>query len=184
MAVGLGGQEVRKFSGPPATLASRSGPASGSCQVPWRPPAKPPALSGPLPGHLPGFLHRFGRPRDLPRHEKPMIFMILSSKINVSRISTKSTFGITFGPLGEHFGHHFGRLCAPWGYFGRPLDSQSGAKVQKRMKKEGTNELLNRPGRPERPKGRQRAPRPSRMDPKSSKNKRNDNKTYFQQPTL
>ena len=102
--------------------------------------------------------------------------MVLSSKIKVSRISKKSVFGVTFGSLGEHFGHHFGRLFAPWGSFGRPLDSQSGAKVQKRVKKEGTNEVLNRPGRPERPKGRQRAPRPSKMDPKSSKNRRKNDK--------
>ena len=146
LAVVLWGQELRKFSGPlpgycqtwprpPATLASRSGPASGSCQAPWRPPAKPPALSGPLPGHLPGFLHRFGRPRDLPGHEKPMIFMILSSKINVSRISTKSTFGITFGPLREHFGHHFGRLCAPWGPFGAPWAGKAVQKLSKSRKK-------------------------------------------------
>ena len=105
-----------------------------------------------------------------------MIFIVLSSKIEVSRISKKYVFRVTFGSLREHFGNHFGRLCAPWGSFGRPLDSQSGAKVQKRVKKEGTNEVLNRPGRPERPKGRQRAPRPSKMDPKSSKNRRQNDK--------
>ena len=37
--------------------------------------------------------------------------------------------------LREHFGHHFGRLCAPWGSFWRPLGSQSGLKVEKRAKK-------------------------------------------------
>ena len=116
----LWGQEVREFSGPPATLASRSGPASGSCQAPWPPPAKAHTLSGPLPGHLPGFLHRFGRPRDLPGHQKPMIFMILSSKITASCISPQATFGFTFGPLREHFGHHFDRLCVSWGPCGAP----------------------------------------------------------------
>ena len=111
--------------------------------------------------------------------------MVLSSKIKVSRISKKSVFGVTFGSLGEHFGHHFGRLFAPWGSFGRPLDSQSGAKVEKRVKKERKNEVLNRPGRPEGPKGRQRRPRPSKMNPKSSKNRRkNYKKNILQQPTL
>ena len=35
----------------------------------------------------------------------------------------------------EHFGHHFGRLCAPWGSFWRPLGSLSGPKVEKILKK-------------------------------------------------
>ena len=131
------------------------------------------------------FFSFFGRPRDPPGHQKPMIFMVLSSKIKVSRISKKSVLGVTFGSLGEHFGHHFGRLFAPWGSFGRPLDSQSGAKVEKRVKKERKNEVLNRPGRPEGPKGRQRRPRPSKMNPKSLKNRRkNYKKNILQQPTL
>ena len=44
---------------------------------------------------------------------------------------------------------------------------------------------MNRPGRPEGPKGRQRRPRPSKMNPKSSKNRRkNYKKNILQQPTL
>ena len=154
---------------PPAALASRSGPASGSCQAPWRPPAKPPALSGPLPGHLPCFLHRFGRPKDLPGHQKPMIFMILSSKINVSRISTKSTFGITFGPLREHFGHHFGRLCAPWGPFGAPWAGKAVQKLSKSRKKSETMMSWIGLGAPRGQKNAKRAPGSTKWTPKVRK---------------
>ena len=129
---------------PPATLASRSDPASGSCQAPatplqapWPPLAKPPALSGPLPGNLRGFLRHFGRPQDVPGHQKPMIFMILSLKITVARISKKSTFGRTFGPVAEHFGHHFGGLCEPWGPFGVVWAAKAARNLSKSRKKTG-----------------------------------------------
>ena len=139
MAVGLWGQELRKFSGPLPGLQRPWPAAADRPAAPARPlGARLPSL---LPcqalcqGHLPGFLHRFGRPKDLPGHQKPMIFMILSSKINVSRISTKSTFGVTFGRLREHFGHHFGRLCAPWGPFGAPWAGKAVQKLSKSRQK-------------------------------------------------
>ena len=82
-------------------------------------------------------------------------------------ISKKYAFGVAFGPLGVHFGNHFGRLCAPWGSFG----ASWAPKALQKSKKDRTNEVQNRHGRPEGPKERQRRPRTSKMDPKSSKNK-------------
>ena len=57
--------------------------------------------------------------------------------------SKSASFFMFFGVWGqwrpgvsrrEHFGHHFGRLCAPWGSFWRPLGSLSGPKVEKKNK--------------------------------------------------
>ncbi len=98
-----------------------------------------------------------------------MKIIVLSSKIKVSLISKKYAFGVAFGALGAHFGHHFGRLCALWDSFWRPLGSQSGPKVEKKAKKEWKNEVLNRPGRPDGPKGHQRSPCTCKMDTKISK---------------
>ena len=112
------------------------------------------------------FFSFFGRPRDPPGHQKPMIFMVLSSKIKVSRISKKSVFGVTFGSLREHFGHHFGRLCAPWGSFWRPLGSQSGPKVEKRTTKMKSCIALGAPRAQKHSKG---APGPPKQTPKARK---------------
>ena len=78
---------------------------------------------------------RFGRPRDPPGHQKTMKIIVLSSKIKVSPISKKYPFEVAFGTLLDHFGHHFGRLCAPWGSFWRFLGAQSAPKVEKRAQK-------------------------------------------------
>ena len=81
------------------------------------------------------FFFVFGPLRDPPGHQKTMKIMILSSKIKVSLISKKYPFEIAFGILLEHFGHHFRRLCAPWGSFWRFLAVQSAPKIEKRPQK-------------------------------------------------
>ena len=113
-----------------------------------------------------GIFLRFGRPRDPPGHHNTMKIIVPSSEIKVSRISKNYAFWVAFGALGVYFGHHFGRFWNPWGSLWRPLGPQSVPKVEKRAK----NEILNRHGRPEEPKGRPRRPRTSKMDHKSSKN--------------
>ena len=81
------------------------------------------------------FFFVFGPLRDPPGHQKTMKIIVLSSKIKVSLVSKKYAFEITFGVLLAHFGHHFGRLCAPWGSFWRFLGAQSAPKVQKHAQK-------------------------------------------------
>ena len=44
-------------------------------------------------------------------------------------------FELALGSLGVHFGHHFGRLSAPWDSFWRPRGSQSAPKVAKNKEK-------------------------------------------------
>ena len=80
------------------------------------------------------FFFVFGPLKDPPGHEKTMKIMILSSKIKVSPISKKSPFETAFGTLLDHFGYHFGRLCAPWGSFWRFMDPQSASQVKKKEK--------------------------------------------------
>ena len=77
------------------------------------------------------FFFVFGPLKDPPGHQKTMKIMILSSKIKVSPISKKSPFETAFGTLLDHFGYHFGRLCAPWGSFWRFLGAPSAPKVEK-----------------------------------------------------
>ena len=74
----------------------------------------------------------FGRPGDLPGHQKTMKITVLSFKFNVLLIKKKYPFEIAFACLLDHFGDHFGRLCAPWGSFWRCLASQSASKIAKR----------------------------------------------------
>ena len=81
------------------------------------------------------FFLLFGPLRDPPGHQKTMKIIVLSSKIKVSLISKKYAFEVAFGTLLDHFGHHFGRLCAPWGSFWHFLGAQSAPKVEKIMKK-------------------------------------------------
>ena len=81
------------------------------------------------------FFFVFGPLRDPPGHQKTMKIIVLSSKIKVSLISKKYPFEVAFGTLLDHFGHHFGRLCAPWGSFWRFLGAQSAPKVEKRAQK-------------------------------------------------
>ena len=77
----------------------------------------------------------FGRPGNPPGHQKTMKIIVLSLKFKVLLISKKYSFEVTFGCLLDYFGHHFGRLCAPWGSFWRCLGSQSASKVAKRYMK-------------------------------------------------
>ena len=75
----------------------------------------------------------FGRPGDPPGHNKTMKINVLSSKFKVLLISKRYPFDVAFGCLLDYFGHHFGRLCAPWGSFWRCLGSQSASKIAKRL---------------------------------------------------
>ena len=61
----------------------------------------------------------------------------------------------------------FSRFGVYFGSPGAPLARLWTPKALQKAKKDRNNEVLNRPGRPEEPKGRPRRPRTSKMDPKS-----------------
>ena len=63
-----------------------------------------------------------------------------------------------------------GTILVAFALLGPPFGASWAPKALQKSKKERKNEVQNRPGRPEGPKERQRRPRTSKMDPKSSKN--------------
>ena len=64
-----------------------------------------------------------------------------------------------------------GTILVAFGVLGAPFGALWAPKALPKSKKEQKNEVLNRHGRPEEPKGRPRRPRTSKMDPNGLKNR-------------
>ena len=88
-------------------------------------------------------------------------------KKSVPLISKNTLSGSLLVPLGLTLG----TILVAFALLGAPFGASWAPKALQKSKKERKNEVLNRTGRSEGPKARQRCPRTSKIDAKSSKNR-------------